>query len=263
MMEETKGERGRSVSVGGGERPRLTFFVVHHAGGSAPVYLPLARALPSDWEVILLELPGRGRTAGARNCANMAEVLETLLPLMARRSHGPFALWGHSMGGVIAYELAHALAGAGRPPLWLGVSASLPPQLHAVEIPRARGHDELLSFVRELGGTPEEVLAIPDIAEYLLGVLREDLLVLDGYRLRDRPPLDIPVSLFGAESDPMASLSRMEPWVELLASNCIKHSFEGGHFYWLDAVDDLAAAIEKDVLAVAPVVSRDIERKFS
>jgi surfactin synthase thioesterase subunit len=254
---------GRSIprDPPGNGQPPLTLFMVHHAGGSAPAYLSLARALPTDWDVRLLELPGRGRTSGVTTCANMGEVLDTFLPLVNQRETEHFALWGHSMGGLIAYETAHAAAAAGHPPLWLGVSASVPPQSRDPEVPEGRDHDDLAGFARELGGTPEEILAIPDIAEHLLGILRADLRIVDSYRMPEHPPLDIPLSLFSGTEDPMAAPDQMDPWTELHSSTTSRHAFSGGHFYFFESVDELALAITGDVLASLPGSTGEDERE--
>ncbi|CAM5349254.1 hypothetical protein SNARM312S_04628 [Streptomyces narbonensis] len=96
--------------------PAVRLIGFHHAGGSAAVYYPFVRHLPADWDLLLLDLPGRGRRATAPQLDEMAEVVETVVAdvLPWADDDAPFALFGHSMGAVVALETARALEALGR-----------------------------------------------------------------------------------------------------------------------------------------------------
>ncbi|WP_254716813.1 thioesterase II family protein [Actinomadura sp. WMMB 499] len=107
--------------------PELRLVVFHHAGGSSAAYVPLVRALPGDWELLLLDLPGRGRLHRAPPETDMAALVAAATAEVMAWTGPPVALFGHSLGAIVAAETARSLRACGVRPSWLGVSGRAAP----------------------------------------------------------------------------------------------------------------------------------------
>ncbi|MEV5511031.1 thioesterase II family protein [Streptomyces orinoci] len=230
-------------------RPALRLFVLHHAGGSHIPFRPWASLLPADWELCLIEAPGRGARPGplAETAAGLARVfLDDLRPY----TDEPYALFGHSMGAIVAYELTQALNDHGLPlPRWLGVSAISPPEHH----PRATTrHDlpaaQLREAVLAMGGTPREVLEDPELWAMIEPAIRSDLRLAECWRPRSGTgPLPVPLTAFAADADPNGPADLMATWAACTTRYLGCHVLPGDHFYFLA---DPAALVGRIVEAV-------------
>ena len=158
----------------------------------------------------------------------MAELLEVLKPLLDR----PFALFGHSLGALASFELARALTERGTPPAHLFFSGRRAPHLPDAA-PRVTSltDDEFLVRIREMNGTPEEILDDEDMVRMLLPVLRADFEMDQGYVFRPAPKLACPVDVLGGDADPEASDAELAAWGEHAAGPFRVTTFRGDHFY--------------------------------
>ncbi|MEU7026400.1 alpha/beta fold hydrolase [Streptomyces sp. NPDC046275] len=231
----------------------FTLLLTHHAGGSAAAFAPLLRHLPADWRLLAVDLPGRLMAMGEGGCRTTTEAVEWLAPLTRRvldGPRGPYGVFGHSMGALIAYELSRTLSRDGRPPVWVGLSGAPAPG-HRPE--RAQRHlwtrERLTAFLRELGGTPEEVLQVPDLVGPMVEALRGDLSIVDTYEEHPGPPLGVPLSLFTGEDDPVAHPGIAAPWAGHTTGPTARHSWPGGHFYLFEHAAEVCARIVRDVAA--------------
>jgi surfactin synthase thioesterase subunit len=149
-----------------------------HAGGSAMLHRPWAQRLPRGVQVVPLELPGHGSRCAVSAHAKWPALIDTLLVELAERldDDEPFAVFGHSMGALVGLELIHALrARHGLAPVWFGASASLAPsrrnwETHWLDCT----HEAMVARLRELGGTPVELLDDRDFIDFVLPALRAD-----------------------------------------------------------------------------------------
>ncbi|MFH8668127.1 MULTISPECIES: thioesterase II family protein [unclassified Streptomyces] len=238
--------RGESEGEG------FTLVLVHHAGGSAASFLPLREFLPADWRLLALELPGRGAAAGTPLPDTMAELVSILLPALAPQLTGPYALLGHSMGALVGYELARGLEKLDRPPVLLGVSGSPAPHMRRREYDRylnLRTQEDLVGFLRDLGGTPPEVLDEPELLDYLTGLLRMDLTILKSYPDDSGDVLGVPLCVYYGEDDLMSGHELMSPWDGYSSAGVSIRSWPGGHFYLYDRPAEFAAQWVSDVRA--------------
>jgi surfactin synthase thioesterase subunit len=174
----------------------------------------------------------------------------------AGRHTGPFAMFGHCLGAVLGHELAHELVGHGQPPAWLGVSGSPPPHATTENLRRMVtewSQAGLIQLARALGGMPEQVWANEPLAERILRTFRADLSIIAGYRFPVRPPLPMPVSVFGGEADPYVDGTQIRAWNGTGTGPAAVRIWPGGHFYLYDhaaevcayLVDDAVAAVER------------------
>lgn len=213
-------------------------FCFPHAGGSAAVFRSWPKALTAV-DVRAVQLPGRGGRLGDRPFARVRELAVAACDgLAAHLDDEPFALFGHSFGALVAFELARELRRRGGPaPVHLFVSARRGPRLPDPAPPMHGLPDaRLLAEVRtRYGGIPEAVLQEPELLALLLPALRADLEALETYHYEPEAPLAVPISAFGAFDDPWATLEELEAWRDETLATFTVTRFPGGHFYYAEA----------------------------
>ncbi|MEU3309041.1 alpha/beta fold hydrolase [Nocardiopsis sp. NPDC006832] len=234
--------------------PELRLFLMHHAGGSHLLYREWLPHLPDDWEVCLLEAPGRGRLAGRSALTEVRELVDhvrsAIVPLMDR----PTAFFGHSMGALVIHELVRTLALRGDPlPFWAGLSAwcadVAEERIPAHTLPTS----ELRSRVAELGGTPRELLEDIRLWELYEPVIRADFQLVDTWAPDGGTPwpAGVTVSVFGGSEDAVAEPGVLREWSHReFPGGPEPRVFQGGHFYFQGRVGEVVDHLVGDVRAV-------------
>jgi medium-chain acyl-[acyl-carrier-protein] hydrolase len=219
-----------------------------HAGAGASTFSVWGEGLPSSVRACPVQPPGRERRRRESPFTHVGPLADEIAREISASVDEPFALFGHSTGALCAFETARALRRVGGPqPIHLFVSGRPAPQ-----IPIER-HDlsvmtvaELTDILRELGGTPEELLANPDMMGFLQPLLAADFAVNEQYDYVPEAPLDIPVTTFVGVEDAGAGIADAAPWEEQTSSEFNVHQLAGGHF----AVFDHAAEVHQRIAAV-------------
>ena len=230
---------------------RLRLFCFPYAGGGASIYAQWHRFLPPHVEVVSVQPPGRESRLMEKPFDDVLQLAEAmhreLLPLFDR----PFAFYGHSNGGLMAYELARSLRRAGQAlPLHLMVGGKPAPHLPPRDVPiHALPHDEFLDELRKLAGTPEEVLNNPEIMELLMPLLRADFALGETYRYQPEPPLPLPITAFGGLRDDEVTREDVEAWGEHTSAGFSCKMLPGNHFF-----------INSDRQLLLTEVSRELHR---
>ena len=202
-------------------------------------------ALAASVEVCAVELPGRGRRMAEPPIRRTA----SLVPLIARGLEAhldlPCAFFGHSLGAVLAFEVARLLhRTSGVSPLHLFVSGREAPQLPD-DGPKYHGlpDEELKSVLRDLNGTPAEVLENADLMGLMLPVIRADLELSETYSYASGIPLDCPITAFGGRRDATVRPDRLLAWGELTTASFAVRLFEGDHFFLHQAAGPMLRAV--------------------
>ncbi|MEV0440539.1 alpha/beta fold hydrolase [Streptomyces spectabilis] len=209
--------------------PRLICFP--YAGGTASVY--------RDWQahlgvpVVPVQPPGRGPRLREPPYTDLdALVSDVTDALLAAGLVHDYALFGHSMGALVAYEVACALRGRGAPgPRRLFVSGSRAPHLYADRADHALGDEELRRLVTDLGAVAPGDRVAGAYLERRLPVLRADLTACERYRWRPRRPLDCPMTAYSAVGDPLAPVPGVEAWRAYTGASLLRRHVPGGHFF--------------------------------
>jgi len=216
-------------------RPQANWrlFCFPYAGGAARIYQPWATALPSNVEVCAVELPGHGRRLTKPPITQLATLIQHLEIAIQPWLDKPFVFFGHSLGALVAFELARSLRQHQCPiPALLWVSAARAPHLISpnppiYQLPQA----DFIAELRRYSGTPDEVLANAELMELLLPMLRADFALLETYRYHDQAPLTFPITAFGGEADAIVSLEDIRPWQIHTDAAFTLERVAGDHFF--------------------------------
>ncbi|MEI5103008.1 alpha/beta fold hydrolase [Streptomyces sp. PmtG] len=220
-------------------RPRLYCFP--SAGASAASFAPWRRFAPGGVTVCPVQPPGRAERFREPPYDRSDALVDDLAHALKDQFTGVYALYGHSLGALVAFELARRLRRAGAPPpVHVFASGRAAPHLPDVRRPlRDLPADELIRAVAGMGGTPEEVLRASDVMDLLLPLLRADLTVNETYAYRDEPPLGSPLTVFGGRRDPRADEAEILAWESLTTGAFQARMFPGGHFFINERAEEM------------------------
>ncbi|MFJ9213870.1 thioesterase II family protein [Streptomyces sp. NPDC102264] len=228
----------------------LRLFVFHHAGGSHLSYRDWPGRFPAGWEVCPVDAPGRGLLAERPGIGDAGRLVDHFRGELDAGLQGRYALFGHSMGGLVAYELTRRLLAEGRtPPLWLGLSARGTPRPGGEGTRRHLLDDTgLRRELAAMGGTPAAVLEDPELWELFGPAIRTDLRLVETWRPAPDPaPLPVPLSVFGGTGDTVTPPARLAGWAGRTEHFLGMHLFEGGHFYFQPDPAALTGQITQDI----------------
>ncbi|MEU6575125.1 alpha/beta fold hydrolase [Streptomyces sp. NPDC046805] len=220
-----------------------------HAGGTASTYHPLSALLGGAVETLAVQYPGRHDRHGDAWAREVARAVDAVVSdLRAQASpHRRLALFGHSMGSVLAFETARRLERDGRTLAGVFVSGRHAPAVPwpppGAPAPHELDDRDLVREVRMLSGTPEEVLNEPELLRLALPVLRADYRMLAAYAYEEGPKLECPIVALTGDSDPRVGVSRMREWERETNGRFELHVFPGGHFYLHDQLPQVVKAV--------------------
>lgn len=210
----------------------VRLFGFHYAGGSASLFRPWASGLPSFAETVGVQLPGRENRLGEPPFERMAPLVDRLVDVLVPHFDRPFAFFGYSMGARVAFALGHALRERGLPsPSLLFVAGSPGPSLESEVEGWDESDERLIDYLRDLGGTPADVLDRPDLLSVLLPTVRADLTVVATTPYRSRRPLEVPIHALAGMDDDYASPAHMQAWSVETAAGFELSAVPGGHFF--------------------------------
>lgn len=232
-----------------GSRPQapVRLFCLPYAGAGASAFRRWQEGIGPDVEVLPVQLPGRENRISEDPRFTVADVAAAI----ASRADRPYAIYGHSMGGRVGFEVVRELRRTGRPlPLRLYVGGARAPHVTAASLFDGLSRvddEELLRRLGEGGGLPAELLDHPELVELLLPLLRADFGRVDGYRYRPGEPLPLPVVAFSGARDRAVTRAHSAAWAEHTTAGFTLREIDGGHFFLHDQLPELLAAIRADL----------------
>jgi medium-chain acyl-[acyl-carrier-protein] hydrolase len=241
----------------------VRLFCIPFAGGSARAYRPWRPLLDERIDLVAMELPGRDSRRREPLPGTVAELVADLAEQVRAGGTGEYALYGHSFGGLLAYETARLLARSGHPaPRGLLVSGSRPPHLgprfHRVH---TFPDQALLGALGMLGGVAEEVLRNADAVRYFAVQIRNDYRLFEQYRhSRAGELLRCPITVITGDHDPVTSGHDADEWQRLTTSPVTAVELAGaGHFFLETHAEELAGLIRE---ALEPAAAPDTAGQF-
>ncbi|NUP53216.1 MAG: thioesterase [Catenulispora sp.] len=229
--------------------PRVICFP--HAGGTAAAFRPLALTLAPHVEVLAVQYPGRQDRYDDPMISDMTTLVEAIGKAVTPELTTNTVFLGHSLGATVAYETARRLLPRYPSPLaGLIVSARKAP--HAcTPLGLSFEAEEVRAIVDRLGGQGAELLRDPELWTLALPVLRNDFLLADRYRHTPGPPLACPITAITAADDTAFTEADATAWATHTLGSFTTRVLPGGHFYFEQRPEDLAAIIA-DVLGALP-----------
>ena len=236
---------GAPEDVAGSPNPVRVLYVFPHAGGSAGSYAPFARAFSLDMKRIAVQYPGRADRHDVPDIASIPALAANVHNMLsANISDAPVAFFGHSMGGLIAFEVARKFEADGKPIAALFVSASPAPGHGGYEY--LQGADEdLLKMITEMTGTSSQFIE-GQFGETILRTLR-NYGAITGYSCPPGTVVSCPIYAYAAADDRAVSYDSVSAWSEFTTSEFAVRVVPGDHFYIRNEVRELVDDIERRI----------------
>jgi medium-chain acyl-[acyl-carrier-protein] hydrolase len=219
----------------------LRLFCFPYAGGSSLIFRTWADILPKNIEVFAIEYPGRGTQMKSVAFTRLEPLVNAIAqaltgqfaPVLLPYLDKPFAFFGHSMGGLICFEVARLLRNNyNKNPVHLFISGRSAPQILNRNPPiHALPEPEFLEELRLLNGTPVAVLENTELMQLLVPILRADFAVLETYEYVPAPPLECAIAVFGGLQDREVNIGELEAWQEQTTTSFELKMFSGDHFF--------------------------------
>lgn len=210
---------------------RLRLLCFPHAGGSASYYFPMATALSPEFDVYAVQYPGRQDRYKEPLVESVDDMADHIFAAMEPMLDAPLALFGHSMGAVLAFEVARRIETlAGHRPEVVFASGAPAPSRRQFESDH-RDDADFIRVMQDLGGTDPRVLSDPDMLATFLPAFRADYRALLAYRRGTEVRIGAPIVVMAATDDAKTSMADARAWQDHTSGGTVVHTFQGGHFY--------------------------------
>ncbi|MCX4852243.1 thioesterase II family protein [Streptomyces canus] len=223
-----------------------------HAGGSAPFYFPVSQALSPAVDVLAVQYPGRQDRRHEPRIESIPELADALFEEVLPWIDRPLALFGHSMGAVLAFELALRLERKGTVPLVVFPSGRRAPSQHREETVHLRDDDGIVAELRTLSGTDAQVFDDEELLRMALPSIRSDYKAAETYRHDSGSRLTAPIQAHVGTGDPKATLDDVRAWSEHTESEFEMYTHPGGHFYLNKQMPGVTSAIARKISLLTP-----------
>lgn len=244
----------------GADGPVLVCFP--HAGGSASAHLPLSEELSAAAEVLIVQYPGRQDRLAEPALEDLRQMADRAAHALLPWRNRPLALFGHSMGSLLAYEVAlrlerrrgHALMG-------LVVSGRAAPSVPSDRGVHTMDDERLTGHLAELAGTPPALLADKDLLAAVLPSVRADFRAVETYRDHAGHKVGCPISSYCGTKDAGVSRDGLGKWAEYTTGRWTTRLFDGGHFYLQSRKREVARAVLQDLAAFTAAETAGHDRR--
>lgn len=238
-----------AVQVRRRERPRARLLCVPYAGAGTAAFRAWPDRLPDWLDLWAVRLPGRETRIAEPPVDDVHAIVAGVIPAVSGLDPLPYALYGHSMGALVAFELARELRRRGGPqPVHMFLSGRRAPQrpddLPGIcHLPKP----EFLARVRDLNGIPERLFDEPGLIDVIEPALRADFAVCERYRHTTGEPLGFGLSVFGGDRDPTTDLDQLHAWRSQTAGPFVVRTYPGDHFFIHTCRDKVLVALAADL----------------
>ncbi len=224
---------------------KINLFCLPYAGGSSFIFESWRRRIHPSIELIPIEYPGRGFRMSEPLYSDLNKIVDDVYErIRPRLCEAPYSLFGHSMGSIVAFELAHRIAGNQlNSPVHIFFSGHSAPNIVKTEPPMYLLSDEdFKEKLLDLEGTPKEVLENKELMEMYLPVLRADFQAIEQYRYNEKDTLSCDFSVLYGNQDKV-KIGELLPWKKLTSRSCEYTPLNGGHFFINTCSSDVISII--------------------
>ena len=225
-------------------------FIFPHASGSASYFRQWHEFVDPDIEVVVIQYPGRENRLSEPLINNMSQLVATLAVGLRPLLDKPFIIFGHSMGGAVAYELTLRLQSYRyREPCHLIISAIEGPSCHHQGQLHKASDDKLLAELTRLNGTHVDFKLYPELADMVLPLMRNDYQLIETYQPDlDAPKVTCPVTVMAAEQDTELTIAEAQTWQQVSAASFAINTYPGDHFY----ITPQVRSVTRDICKLYP-----------
>jgi surfactin synthase thioesterase subunit len=216
---------------------------IAHAGGGASAYINWQKKFGDILEVLPIQLPGREDRANEtliHSAETIAKnVAKELIPVI---KDCEFAIFGHSMGGILAFALASQLEQIGYMPKFTVISGTSIETYKEETKSKYLSDTDFIKRVNDYEAANTEIFDYPEIRDFYLKILRADFDIVEDY-IPDGRKLSSKIYALCGDRDPSENIQNMHSWEAYSLGKVVYQEFEGGHFYLEDNLSSLANLI--------------------
>uniref|UniRef100_UPI003A8D1F38 thioesterase II family protein n=1 Tax=Salmonella enterica TaxID=28901 RepID=UPI003A8D1F38 len=211
--------------------PHCEILCFPHAGGSASYFQRWADALPEGFSLRALQLPLREERLDAKPVFDIKTLIAELLRLLPHSSRLPRVLFGHSMGAILAWELAIALQQRGDPPQQIFVSGQTPPDIWNPTDFHLASDQQLIDEVARFSATPLTLFDFSEMREIVLKQLRHDYALIERWQPTSTCTLLSPLTALHGDNDSEVTKDEALGWARFTCARFQLFHWPGDHFY--------------------------------
>lgn len=242
-------------------RPDAPFrlFCLPFAGGGTLLYRGWPYELSENIEVCAIQLPGREGRLKEEPYTCLRELVSDLADVLSPLLDRPYAFFGHSMGGLIAFELTRELIARGESaPQHLFVSGRRAAHIEDQDLLHSLDDDEFTQALRRFNGLSERLFKNERLMRFFLPTLRADFHLFETHSHQESAPLPCSITAFGGEDDAEATTEQLAAWEEHTAADFSLHTYPGDHFFLRQHQSEMLLTIAEDIHRVRPQTSTSL-----
>ncbi|WP_030936984.1 thioesterase II family protein [Streptomyces sp. NRRL S-646] len=222
-----------------------------HAGGSASYYLPVSTALAPRVDVVAVQYPGRQDRRNEPLIDDIATLADHVYDVLRSWDDRPLTFFGHSMGALVAFEVARRFEREGSGPVRLFASGRRAPSRYRDENVHRRDDDGIVAEVKAMSGTDDRLLDDDELIRMILPALRGDYRAVETYRSAPGATVACPITALVGDSDPKTSLDEAQDWEKHTSADFDLRILPGGHFYLNSRAADVLKVLDDHFAAQA------------
>jgi surfactin synthase thioesterase subunit len=227
---------------------KRTLYCLPFAGGGSYSYRSFKQYLPDFITMIPIELPGRGKRSKEPLLTDLEQLADDVFYQLQRDGiKQPYAIFGHSMGACLGYLVTQRICQAGLPlPSHLFVSGHQGPSLKRKETVRYDlPKTKFIAMLKDLEGSPKEVLEHPELIEFFEPVIRADFKAVEQWIYQPVAPVDVPITIFWGTEDKEVDYARVLAWQQVSLQPLVIKQFSGGHFFIFEHVQQICPLLSQ------------------
>ena len=226
------------------ENGRIRLFFFPHAGGGASTFFQWSRLLPAFVSSYAIQLPGRETRFREPLYRELRPLVQAITAVLQPYLSEPFVFWGHSMGALLAFEVARTLQQQNLLPQRLIVSGHNAPHVpyadtHVHQAPRA----DFIDALQKLNGLPEMVLENEELLNLVLPIIRADFQIVETYQYQEGAPLSCPITVLDGKEDAKTNEEDLQAWQQQTKLPLETFTFPGDHFFLFDYQPHLVSKV--------------------